>query len=130
MKKLKLALIFLSAAALPSCCDCFGDEPLLKVNFQNFSPAELKTIYLVSGGHTDTCFSCVDTVSSSLVFYVNRNSKYQILSDSIPLNKLIQVNKIKSESSGLPRCGCSSVKEINYEYEGNTYTNEPIVIAK
>ena len=130
MKKLNLAVILFSAAALTSCCDCFGDEPLLKVNFQNFSPAELKTIYLVSESRSDTCFSCVDTVSNSLILYVHSNSKHQILSDSIPLHKTIQVTKVKSESSGLPRCGCSSVKEINYEYEGNAYTNEPIVIIK
>ncbi|MFC5270822.1 hypothetical protein [Adhaeribacter terreus] len=130
MKRLNLAAIVTIAAALTGCCDCFGDEPLLKVNFQNFSNAELKTIYLVSESRSDTCFSCVDTVSNALYIFPNSNTKHQILSDSIPLNKTIQINKIKSETSGFGACKCSTVKEINYDYDGQSYTNGPVVISK
>ena len=129
MRKLNLAAILISTTALTGCCHC-GDEPLLKVNFQNFSTAELKTIYLISENRSDTCFTCVDTLSSNLVLWVNRNSKHQILSDSIPLNKTIQITDIKSKSTWLPRCGCKTIEEINYEFEGNSYTNKPVVITR
>ena len=131
MKKLPLAILVGLTAFLSGCCECMDDYPSLKVDFKDFSVAELKTIYLVSDGLSDTCYTCVDTISGSMFIPALSYSRHQILSDSLALNKTIQVNNIKTESSRFFLCEpCVKIKGVNYEYEGNKYTSEPIVITK
>lgn len=116
---------------LSGCCDCFDSEPFLEVRFRNYSPEELKTVYILSGDKPDTCFTCVDTLTQTGYFFPNPYTTYQVKSDSIPLNKTIQVNKIRAVTSRYFFCPpCKTVTGIDYDLDGDKYSDEPIVITK
>lgn len=124
-------MLTIITALLSGCaCECDDDFPLLKVEFRNYSLEELKTIYIVSDGTSDTCFTCIDTISNSALIYAQPYTRFQITSDSISLHKTLLVNKISSETPKYGPCKCTNITGIDYEYEGSKYTSEPIVITK
>jgi hypothetical protein len=133
MKRLQLFISIGLMALLSGCaCECAADFPMLRVELKNYSPQELSTIYIVREGGQDTCFTCIDPNGKGVlaILGVGANKQYQIKSDSIPLDKVIQVKDIHSETTKEFACECTSYTGIDYEFEGNNYTNEPIVITR
>jgi hypothetical protein len=131
MKKLQLAVFIGFAALLSGCaCECADDYfAMMQIELRNFSPRELKTVYIVDQSGQNVCTNCIDFQGKG-VLNVGPNSQYQIKSDSIPLNKVIRVNEIRSETTKSLACECTSITGIDYEYEGSSYTNEPVIITK
>ena len=131
MKQLNLAAFLVGTFVFAGCCDCFDNAPPnLKIQLEGFSAEELKSVYVIDNDVADTCFNCVDTTNNSTWIFARPNSQYEIGSDSIPLHKIVQINKIKTETSGFGRCKCNSETRINYDYDGNSYTNEPVIITR
>ena len=130
MKKWFLPVFFGITTLLSGCaCECADDFPILQIELKNFSPQEIKTVYIIDQNGLFACSNCFDSHGLG-VLNVGPNSQYQIKSDSIPLNKTIQVNEIRSETSKSFACECTSITGIDYVLDGDNYNNEPIVITK
>jgi hypothetical protein len=133
MKKLQLWAFIGFAALLSGCaCECADDFPMLRVELKNFSPQEIGTVYILREGSQDTCFTCIDPNGQGVlaILGVSANTQYHIKSDSIPLDKVIRVNDIRTETTKEFACECTSFTGIDYVLDGDNYTSEPIVITK
>jgi hypothetical protein len=133
MKKLPLAVIIGITALLSGCaCECDDEYPALQVQFEGFTAAELKTIsvIVINPVAQDTCFNCLAFSGNSAQLGVAPNALYQLKSDSIQLNEVIQVNEIRTETAKHSACHCTSVTGLDYEFDGKRYTDQPVVIIK
>lgn len=122
-------------ALLSGCaCDCADDFAIINIQFEGFTEEELKTIEVVNLSSPNTVSGFMNFPGNTATVNVVSNTQYQIKSDSISLNKVIQVNDIRSETKKNFACECTNITGIDYEFEGNSYTSkdsstEPIVIT-
>ena len=131
MKKLPFAALIGITAFLSGCaCDCEDDIPIINFQFEGFSAEELKTIYVVNAVNSNACSNCLVFSGNFATLEVSSNIRFQLKSDSIPLNKIVQVNDIRTETAKFSACDCTNITGIDYELDGDKYTSEPIVITR
>jgi hypothetical protein len=127
--KSKIISFIAFSILLTGCCDCFDPEPLIGVKYNGYTKEELKSFYLIRMNSNDTLYKIVDTLNNSSSIWVSSLSRYKIKSDNIPVDELIFVKNIDTKRTNWI-CSCVKSIDINVEYNGKLYYNEPIIINK